>query len=419
MRLRILFTIATLMLSQSYSAEASPIDDASKYSVRIKSTVQYAFAEEDAGTSNGAGFLVDKQRGWVLTNAHVSGYGTGDLEVSFKGFDYFEAAPVYVDPELDFAVVKVDAENIPKDAKEARLDCGDRSLNGLAVAAYGHPHNLSYSASRGIISQVRYYDGLDWVQTDAAINPGNSGGPLIELGTGDVVGINAMGLKDAEGLNFAVPSKPICKILDLMRAGKDPSPPELPMSFAVNDESEEYLIVGTVIEGGGLTGGILTGDRVFKVDGEPVSTPTQLRTQLRGKTGEILVAVKRGDRQFVARMDVQPQAKILDRKYVLADGALIAQDAYPERWSKEGFFHVHSVRNGSYAERSGWTKYRLLISIDGVRPKSLEHINEMLAGEEKKVIIFRGWASKNDQLYEYHEVSYWPYRVELKTAGVK
>ena len=228
-----------------------------------------------------------------------------------------------------------------------------------------------------------------------------------------------MGLKDAEGLNFAVPSKPICKILDLMRAGKDPSPPELPMSFAVNDESEEYLIVGTVIEGGGLTGGILTGDRVFKIDGEPVSTPTQLRTQLRGKTGEVLVAVKRGDRQFVARMDVQPQAKILDRKYVLADGALIAQDAYPERWSKEGFFHVHSVRNGSYAERSGWTKYRLLISIDGVRPKSLEHINEMLAGEKKKVIIFRGWASKNDQLYEYHEVSYWPYRVELKTAGVK
>ena len=104
---------------------------------------------------------------------------------------------------------------------------------------------------------------------------------------------------------------------------------------------------------------------------------------------------------------------------MLADGALIAQDAYPERWSKEGFFHVHSVRNGSYAERSGWTKYRLLISIDGVRPKSLEHINEMLAGEERKVIIFRGWASKNDQLYEYHEVSYWPYRVELKTAGVK
>ena len=46
---------------------------------------------------------------------------------------------------------------------------------------------------------------MDWVQNDAAINPGNSGGPLIDLNTGSVVGINAMGLKDTEGLNFAVP----------------------------------------------------------------------------------------------------------------------------------------------------------------------------------------------------------------------
>ena len=82
-----------------------------------------------------------------------------------------------MDSELDIAVVKVLAENIPDDAIEARLDCGDRSLNGVAVAAFGHPHGLTYSASRGIISKVRYYHGIDWVQTDAAINPGNSGGP--------------------------------------------------------------------------------------------------------------------------------------------------------------------------------------------------------------------------------------------------
>ena len=49
----------------------------------------------------------------------------------------------------------------------------------MEVAAYGHPQGLSYSASRGIISQKRYKYGADWLQTDAAINPGNSGGPLI------------------------------------------------------------------------------------------------------------------------------------------------------------------------------------------------------------------------------------------------
>ena len=32
---------------------------------------------------------------------------------------------------------------------------------------------------------------VNYIQTDAAINPGNSGGPLIDVETGQVIGINA------------------------------------------------------------------------------------------------------------------------------------------------------------------------------------------------------------------------------------
>ena len=103
------------------------------------------FAGEGTGTSDGAGFLIDKKkRGWILTNAHVSGYGTGDIEVSFKDHDFYVAKPVYIDKELDISVVEVLTNNIPDDASEAKLDCGDRPLNGVAVAAFGHPHGLTY-----------------------------------------------------------------------------------------------------------------------------------------------------------------------------------------------------------------------------------------------------------------------------------
>ena len=398
------------------TVDASPIDDASKYSVRIKSNVRYAFAEEDAGTSDGAGFLIDRKRGWVLTNAHVSGYGTGDIEVSFKGYDYFDAKPVYIDPELDLAIVQVKTENIPEEALEAKLSCGDRALNGLAVAAYGHPHGLTYSASRGIISKVRYYEGVDWVQTDAAVNPGNSGGPLIDLETGDVVGINAMGLEDTEGLNFAVPAKPVCKVLELMMANENPSPPELPITFAVNEESEEYLIVGAGTKGQ-LPQGFVLGDRIINVDGQEVETPTTLKTNLRGKTGQADIVLKRGEKEVKAVLSFLPEPKILDRQYVLADGALIARDVYPERRNLESFFLVQSVRRGSYAARSGWKKYRLIMSIDGIQPTSLPQIKELLTGDENKVIIFRGWSAQSAKLHDYHEVGYWPYKVELKKVG--
>ena len=409
-----IFIATTIFTNTSW---ASPIDDASSYAVRVKSTVRYAFAEEKAGTSEGAGFLVDQERGWILTNAHVAGYGTGDIEVSFKGQDYFEVTPMYVDSELDFAIIKANKDNIPEKVIEAELSCKKRQLNGLAVAAFGHPHGLNYSASRGIISQVRYHEGIDWVQTDAAINPGNSGGPLIDLETGQIVGINAGALEDTEGLNFAVPITPICKILQLLKDGKNPSPPQLPISFAINDNSEEYTIIAAS-NSGTLPEGVVLGDRVVQVDGAEVSTPTEIKTFLRGKTGEAQLLLRRGGEEKTVTIQFKPEPKKLDRQYVLADGALIAKDVYPERWAMENFFHVHSVRSGSYAERSGWLRYSLIMSIDGVRPLTLEHLRKLLDGDDQKVIILRGWSAQDNLFYDYHEVEYWPYSVELKKAGV-
>ena len=63
---------------------ANPIADAELYSVRTKSSIRYSFYEDDAGSSNGAGFLVDRSMGWILTNAHVSGRGTGDIRYHLK-----------------------------------------------------------------------------------------------------------------------------------------------------------------------------------------------------------------------------------------------------------------------------------------------------------------------------------------------
>ena len=409
-------TILAAIVSFPFAGLADPIEDANSYAVRVKSSVRYAAFFDSAGTADGAGFLVDKKRGLILSNAHVAGYGTASLEVSFKGEKYQDAQVLFVDTEHDVAILGIPPKKVPAGATEAKLDCSDRKLNGAEVAAFGHPEGLTYSASRGIVSQVRVYDGVDWVQTDAAINPGNSGGPLIELDTGEVVGINAMGLKDTEGLNFAVPSKPICKILSLLKDDEDPSPPKLPISFAVNEETEEYLIVGGSTSGD-LPAGFVLGDRVLKVGGVAVKTPTELKTLLRGKTGEALFVLKRGDKEIVVALKTKPEKNLLDRHYVLADGALIAEDAYPERWDTERYFHVQSVRSGSYAERSGWQNYHLIMSINGVRPTSLEQVRELLEGEDEKVIILRGWSSQDSKLYDYQEIEYWPYKVELKKAG--
>ncbi|HEX7008034.1 MAG TPA: trypsin-like peptidase domain-containing protein, partial [Alphaproteobacteria bacterium] len=77
--------------------------------------------------------------------------------------------------------------------------------------AIGTPEGLSWSVSKGIVSALRDLRGLRLVQTDAAINHGNSGGPLIELGSGKVIGVNALSFRKdlAEGLNFAVSAEDV------------------------------------------------------------------------------------------------------------------------------------------------------------------------------------------------------------------
>lgn len=46
---------------------------------------------------------------------------------------------------------------------------------------------------------------------------------------------------------------------------------------------------------------------------------------------------------------------ITDRLYLFMDGAVIADDFYLERFERERNFMFHSVRDGSYADRFGFS----------------------------------------------------------------
>jgi serine protease Do len=89
--------------------------------------------------------------------------------------------------------------------------CGHVTLGrstGLAVGArlytIGNPAGLAYTVTSGIFSGDRQDGGQRLLQTDAPINPGNSGGPLLTE-AGDVIGINTMVLRGAQGIGFAIP----------------------------------------------------------------------------------------------------------------------------------------------------------------------------------------------------------------------
>lgn len=166
--------------------------------------------------SAGSGAIVDGQRGLVITNFHVV-QNARAVEVGLKDGRHFPAEPVALSPELDLAVLRIGARNLPALvlADSSKLQVGDY------VVAIGNPFGIGQTVTSGIVSATNRAlgqgDPRRFIQTDAPINPGNSGGPLIDL-HGEVVGINSALFSPGQGkgnvgIGFAIPSNVVRRIV--------------------------------------------------------------------------------------------------------------------------------------------------------------------------------------------------------------
>ena len=173
---------------------------------------------------SGSGFIFDAD-GWVLTNAHVVG-DFEEVEVILGRRFTYRGTVVGLDQEVDVAVIRLE---VTGGGQLPVLDMADSGLAGPGddVVAIGYPlSNLlgnEPTISRGVVSALRAYLDVDYIQTDAAINPGNSGGPLLNI-QGDVIGINTSRLdfaadRPVEGVGFAITINFVKELLPFLRAG--------------------------------------------------------------------------------------------------------------------------------------------------------------------------------------------------------
>jgi S1-C subfamily serine protease len=167
----------------------------------------------------GSGVIVDGAKGLVITNFHVVRNAEA-VQVTLKDGRKFPADPVGLDPNLDLAVLRIGAKNLPT------LPLGDsgKLQVGDYVLAIGNPFGLGQTVTSGIVSATERPmgegDPRRFIQTDAPINPGNSGGALIDL-HGRLVGINSALFSPSAsessagnvGIGFAIPSNVVKQVL--------------------------------------------------------------------------------------------------------------------------------------------------------------------------------------------------------------
>ena len=351
------------------------------YTVQIKSSVSIPFAGDGKGSSLGAGFVIDAARGWILTNAHVVSRSPSRVEVAFSDQEFTDADKVWVDPYMDIAIVKVPDPATTSAIEVPQLECRNTPAVGHPVGAFGHPWRLPFTGTRGIISGVTSRYRTELLQTDAPINQGNSGGPLISLEDGRIVGINTAGIRGAQNTNFAVAMKYACRIVELLQAGADPSPPDLNVVFFRDIDDRKQLRVARSYAKPGMLA-FQAGDLIEEVIGVPgrIENETQLVHALRGRLQGASVRVQRNGSHIALNGSKPPLPRVMDQRGVYASGVLFGpitvRDA--EEIGLRGFM-VHHVEPGSIGQAQEVIRSDVLEAVDGKAVTDLDELYQWLS----------------------------------------
>jgi len=243
--------------------------------------------------SAGSGVIVDAAKGIIMTNHHVI-KNSDEVRVSLTDGREFTAEIKGVDPELDIAILHIDAKNLA----EVRLGDSNKLDVGDFVVAIGNPFGLGQTVTTGIVSALgRTGLGIEgyenFIQTDASINPGNSGGALVSL-NGELIGINTAIIAPSGGnvgIGFAIPVNMAQASMEQILATGEVKrgqlgvsiqdiTPELREAFDLKNGQQGVLITGVAEDSEAEEAGIKAGDVITAVDGRATSSGGQLRSQI-------------------------------------------------------------------------------------------------------------------------------------------
>src|SRR5258706_4446753 len=294
---------------------------------------------------SGSGFIVSPD-GYILTNNHVVA-GADKVTVRLYDKREFTAKVVGTDPNTDVAVIKIDARGLPG----VGFGNSDSARVGEWVLAIGSPlgEAFAFTVTAGIVSakgrllaglQQTRYAIQDFIQTDAAINPGNSGGALVNV-RGQVIGINAAIASETgyyAGYGFAIPINLARTVMTQLIATGHVERAVMGISIRPITPEDAELRKLPDIRGVGVQdftpaensparrAGILEGDVILAVDGDPIESVSQLQQKVgfrkAGEAVQVSLARAGGERKtLTVRLAAAPGPEADSAEVAAADDA--------------------------------------------------------------------------------------------------
>ena len=352
--------------------------------------------------SAGSGVIVDAEKGYILSNAHVVA-NADEIEITLFDDRTLSATVIGSDTGSDIALLQVE----PDQLRQIPLGNSEGLEVGDFVVAIGNPFGFSNTVTSGIVSALGRsglsQDGYeDFIQTDAPINPGNSGGALINL-RGELVGINAAIISSTGGnlgIGFAIPINMARSIMDqiiefgevrrgLLGVNIYTVTPALAEAYGL-DSDTGALVAQVQPASAADEAGVEAGDVIVELDGEDVDDAGELRNRIGlmrvGDEVQLLV-IRDGKRKRIrARLGGQQEQVAAAEMPDSLQGAEISE--VPAERDIEGVL-VSEVEPGSPAARRGLRAGDIVTKVNRERIDGLKAFYDALQDANSVVLTIR------------------------------
>jgi S1-C subfamily serine protease len=379
-------------------------------SIRVDST--RAFDTEWNASSQATGFVVDAERGLILTNRHVVTPGPVIAEAVFRNNEEVELTPVYRDPVHDFGFFRYDPADL-RYIEPVELPLAPRGAGiGKEIRVIGNDAGEQLSILAGTIARLdrkapeygrgKYNDfNTFYLQAASGTSGGSSGSPVVNI-EGEVVALNA-GANSSAASSFFLPLDRISRALRKLQDGEPVTRGTLQTIFrsepfdelrrlGLTEESEAIarerfpgqtgmLTVEQVIPGSPAADVLSPGDIVIHVNGELVTEFVPLAAVLDSNVGqEIAVTVERGGRRIDTRVKVDDLHEITPDEYLEFGDAIVNQLSYQQaRHYNRPARGVYVANPGYLLSRAAVPRGAVIFEMDGESIATLDDFEAALA----------------------------------------